>query len=443
MYKKFRENIDKVFPFLYNKRLGIAVSGGVDSVVLLDLIIRFDIATSISVLHCNFNLRGEESNEDQKFVEKKSIKVKMNCLVKSFDTLEYIKLNKSNVQEGARELRYNWFYKLLNENKFDYILLGHHLGDSIETFFINLSRGTGIRGLTGISGERKKIIRPLLPFTKDQIKTYAQENEIKFREDSSNLEDKYVRNKIRHHVLPILKSTSSEFFKKFQQTLIYINQVNQLVEIETTKAYRYVAIEKKGLLYFSVSKLKKLIPLELFLFEFFDSYGFKVTAIRKLIVAKTGKYLHTDEYTLLKNREYLILKLKEIKKTPFEIIVNSPKTIINSSSSILVKEVIQIDSQIDENCIFVNKSILKLPLVLRNVKQGDVFYPSGMIGKKKINKYYKDIKLNLFQKAEQLLLCDTNSVVWVVGRRMNRKLEANNQTKNILKISVKKNINNE
>ena len=256
MLEKLKNHIVRNFSFLEQKKLFLAVSGGLDSMVLLHLFQQLDY--EIAVLHCNFQLRGLESFDDQNFVAEYTNTNQIPFLLTQFDTSAFAKDYKLSTQVAARELRYSWFYEQLEEHKFDYILTAHHANDDLETFLINLSRGTGLDGLTGIPAQNDKIIRPLLPFSRQEIENYAKENTIEWREDSSNASDKYVRNKIRHHLVPILKELNFEFISSFRKTQNYLQEAQAMVEDASIMVYQQVAKQEEEDIYFDLKKLLQL-----------------------------------------------------------------------------------------------------------------------------------------------------------------------------------------
>jgi tRNA(Ile)-lysidine synthase len=227
MLLQFQEHLSKNLPFLKDKKLLLAISGGIDSMVLVHLL--HQLNCNIAIAHCNFTLRGEESEGDEQFIRIYAEKNNIPFFVTHFDTKLFAADNKLSIQLAARQLRYIWFHQLLEENQMDYILTAHHLDDSLETFLINFTRGTGPEGLTGIPQQNDKVVRPLLPFTRDEIEAYAKENNIHWREDSSNASDKYMRNKLRHDVVPVLKSLNPSFMESFGQTLEHLQQAQSLV----------------------------------------------------------------------------------------------------------------------------------------------------------------------------------------------------------------------
>ena len=227
MVQKFKEHVAAAMPFLNGKKLLLACSGGLDSVVLAHLCkaLKFDFALA----HCNFSLRGTESDGDEDFVRELASTFEINVYVKQFDTEQYAEEQRLSVQMAARELRYKWFDELLQSKRYDYVLTAHHADDSLETFLINLSRGTGIEGLSGIPQVNGNVVRPLLPFSRNEIIEYAKSESIQWREDSSNTSVKYLRNKIRHEIVPGIKELNPTFLQNFQHTQHHLRQINDLV----------------------------------------------------------------------------------------------------------------------------------------------------------------------------------------------------------------------
>ena len=435
MLSKFKNHISSRFPFLENTKLFLAVSGGLDSMVLLYLFQQ--LPYEIVVLHCNFQLRGLESFGDQNFIQNYCEQNNIPVFVTQFDTEAFAKDYKLSTQVAARELRYNWFYELLETHKFDYILTAHHADDNLETFIINLSRGTGLDGLIGIPEQNDKIIRPLLPFSRDEILKYAQENNIEWREDSSNSSNKYLRNKIRHDLVPILKEINPDFLKAFQKTQSYLQESKEMVEDASIMIYQQVAKEAGDDIHFDLNQLKKLPNYKSYLYQWLNEFGFLAwNDIYDLVDGQSGKQVFSAEFRLLKNRDTLILSpISEIsEKEEFEINENDKE--INFPLKLRLCNVSHIT--IDSNkTIFVDAEKIQFPLILRKWKEGDSFQPFGMGGKsKKVSKLFKDEKLSLIEKENIWLLCSNNQIVWVVGIRQDERFKIENPSNKILKIEL-------
>lgn len=433
MLTEFNNHIEKKHPSLKKGKLLLACSGGVDSIVLAYLCVRS--ALNVTLAHCNFNLRGSESDGDETFVKKLGSELKTPTITKSFDTKNYILKNGGSVQMAARALRYQWFEELKASEGFDFILTAHHSDDKLETFLINLSRGTGIDGLTGIPEQNKRVIRPLLAFSRVQILAYAKAEELAWREDSSNEDSKYLRNKVRHEIVPRLKEMHPSFLDNFIQTENYLNQTNALVENHINQVKTDLFEIKGDLVKINIDKLLKLQPIEAYLYKLFQSYGFTDwSGVHDLLTTVSGKEVVSKTHKLLKDRDYLILSETKNEKQDFFIIEEGIEVIQDPISLKLEKaEAVQ---KSPKNVVFFDKEKLNYPLMLRRWEKGDYFYPYGMLGKKKLSKYFKDEKIDLFSKEKQWLLCSNNEIVWVVGMRSDNRFKVDDTTENILKVTL-------
>lgn len=435
MLEKFQNHVVSNFLFLRNSKFFIAVSGGIDSMVLVHLFQQ--IGYPFAMLHCNFQLREKESDEDMKFVMNYGDKFLIPWSVGHFDTKAYAKEMKVSIQIAARELRYDWFQEQLERQDFDYILTAHHLDDNLETFLINLSRGTGLDGLTGIPAQNDKIIRPLLPFSREEIQNYAKENDIKWREDSSNESDKYLRNKIRHNLVPILKEINPIFLDSFQKTQNYLKQAQSIVNDGEDIIYQEVATEKQeGTIHFDLKKLLQMPNYGAYLYQWLKQFEFTAwDDIYALANAQSGKQVFSEHYVLLKNRDFLILsaRIDEQENDFFYIEKNQKEVNFPLNISFCnVNDILIANS----NCIFVDEEKLIFPLIIRKWEIGDYFYPSGMKGKKKVSKYFKDEKMSLIEKLNQWVLCSEKQIVWVIGRRQDERFKATTITTNIVQITL-------
>lgn len=434
MLQQLKIHLNRDFPFLEGKRLLLAISGGIDSMVLLHLFQA--LPYEIAVAHCNFSLRDQESDADAGFVAQFCQTQKIRHFATRFDTKAYAEAQKLSIQLAARELRYNWFQRLLDEEGFDYLLTAHHLDDTLETFLINLTRGTGLEGLTGIPGQNGKIVRPLLLFSRSAIENYAQTNQIDWREDSSNASDKYLRNRLRHQVVPVLKELNPNFLNGFQDTLMHLQQTETLVQDAVEKMYKNVVTEKSGQLQIAVEKLKLLPNYKAYLYQWLKSYGFTAWEdIYNLVEAQSGKQVFSDRYRLLKDREFLLLE-KQKKQTEQYLEITEGQEVPLDQGILKMYPVTNVTDNEDSKVIFVDKDKLKLPLILRKWEEGDYFYPFGMTGKKKLSKYFKDEKFSLIDKENCWLLCSGAEIVWVVGKRADRRFTIEQTTNTIIKIEL-------
>ncbi len=435
MLKKISLHITQKFPLLPKSHTLLACSGGIDSMVLAHVLLENKFTFSIA--HCNFKLRGQESDADEDYVKKWAQINNVPFYTVSFNTKKYAQEHGISTQMAARNLRYSWFYELIDTHGFNYLATAHHLDDDIETFFINLLRGTGLRGLTGIPEINKSIIRPLLPFSKEEIKEFAKQNKITWREDSSNLTDDYLRNKLRHTIIPEIQKINPNFSQNYIKTKQHLQASNHLIEDYISLIYNWAVVQKKGEYYIAIEKIKKLPHAKEVLYALLNPFGFSGwDDIYNLLEAQTGKMVESKEFRILKNRAHLIVSKKiEPESTNLYVIEEDTKEI--SQPFALTFKTITKAYKLASNSVFIDKSLLKFPLELRKWKHGDYFYPLGMQGKKKLSKYFKDEKLSLFEKENAWVLCSENKIVWVVGYRQDERFKVKETTKEILKIDLK------
>jgi tRNA(Ile)-lysidine synthase len=430
MLRKLSNIIAKNFPFLKDKKLLIAISGGIDSVVLTHLLstLNFDI----SLAHCNFNLREKESDLDEVFVKELAKKLSIGYFTTSFETEKVAKEEKESTQIAARNLRYGWFQEIIKEHHFDYVLTAHHADDNLETFLINLTRGSGLDGFTGIPEINDNIVRPLLKFSREEILFFAKENKILWREDQSNAATKYIRNKIRHAVLPVLKEINPSLLETFSKTLENLQESKQLVKDRITAISKEV-IERQETsrdedsFKINIKKIKELSNPKAYLFALLKGFHFtEYKDVYNLLSAQSGKQVFSKTHVLLKDRDFLILSKREkisehqkAQEITFYISENASE--ITAPIHLTLEEVTEESIQ-NKNTIYVSKAHLEFPLIVRKWENGDYFYPLGMQGKKKISKYFKDEKVPLLEKQHKWLLCDANNtIIWVVGMRKDNR----------------------
>lgn len=435
MLSRLKEHLHKNLPFISEKKLLLAVSGGIDSMVLVDVFKQ--LGYDIAIAHCNFGLRCEESNGDEHFVRNLASKDAIPVFVNHFDTKRYAAENKISIQIAARELRYNWFAEIMQQHGYDYLLTAHHADDSAETFLINFTRGTGIEGLLGIPQQNGTIIRPLLPFTREEIETYAKENNVLWREDSSNVSDKYLRNKLRHHVLPLLKELNPSFSQSFAQTIENLRQAQALATDAAVLVYEKVVTSGNGREFINILKLLAYENYKAYLYQWLGKYGFTAwDDIYDLVHAQPGKFVLSGTHRLLKDRELLILEpLKADSDSIFEIKSINEKT--TQPIELRLDLVGNMEPNPERNIIFVDNELIKFPLFVRRWQEGDYFCPLGMNGlSKKVSKFFKDEKMSLSDKENAWLLCTENEIIWVMGRRADDRFKVTTQTTQILKIEV-------
>ena len=435
MIEKISHHINRNLPFLRGKKLLVAVSGGIDSVALTYLLSELNF--TISLAHCNFNLRGKESDLDEDFVKKLGNKLEIPVFTTQFNTEVFAKENKQSTQIAARSLRYSWFQKLEKEHSFDYVLTAHHADDNLETFLINLTRGTGLEGLTGISEINRRIVRPLLKFSRKEILTFIKENKIEWREDKSNAQTKYIRNKIRHKVVPFLKEINPSLLNTFAKTAEYLKESQHILEDRIKKVATEVLTVNENTIAINIQKVEKLSKPKAYLYQLLKAYNFtEWNDVYNLLSAQSGKQVLSKTHTLLKDRGSLVL-FKNIYPNNIEtIFIQENELEITKPIHLKIENVIE-KSRKNKETIFIDKEKCVFPLQLRRWQNGDFFYPSGMTGKKKLSKYFKDEKFSLFEKLNTWLLCNNNNdIIWIVGYREDSRYEMTRQTNSLFKISL-------
>jgi tRNA(Ile)-lysidine synthase len=420
----------------------LAVSGGMDSVALADLFYRAGYLFGIA--HCNFQLRGEESEMDAHFVEQIASRMNCECYVERFNTDEYVKQHGVSVQMAARELRYKWFDQLLSEKGYHYLATAHHLDDQIETFFINLLRGTGIAGLHGILPIQNNVIRPLMFSNRKEIENYINDNQLNFRIDKSNLSLKYQRNRIRLQLIPVLAEINPDYQRAINETIERIknSEIIYRKEIDAIKK-NIVKTEKDNSIKLSIPSLKKLSPLNIWLFEFLSPYGFNYQVVNDIVRsfdAISGKTFYSKTHRLVKDRDVLIIIPDEENNLNATYMVHRGVASL-SEPFMLHMEVIsdpgnyKIETATSVACLDYDK--LTFPLMLRRWREGDAFHPLGMSGRKKISNFFIDNKISLPEKEGAWLLISGNDIVWLIGHRIDERFKITFNTKNIYRLEIR------
>ena len=362
MYSEFEKHINNKFAFLKKSKLLIAISGGIDSVVLTHLCHK--IGLTVSLAHCNFNLRGKESDADEDFVLQLAEDLDLELFIESFDTQAYAEENKCSIMIAARQLRYNWFEALAEQLKFDYVLTAHHADDNLETFLINFTRGTGLEGLTGIPELNNIFVRPMLPFSRETIETYTKEHRLKWREDSSNATTKYLRNKLRHDVIPILKEINPSLLQSFQNTINNLQASSNIVNdrIEELIKGGIIKLTSSGFK-LDILEIKKFHNPKAYLYQFLNSYGFtEWDDVTNLLDAQSGKQIFSKNWRLIKDRNYLLLS-ELIENQHFSIeILETNKQVQTPIGSLFFDEVDAI-LEIHRGVIYIDKKKIKFPFI--------------------------------------------------------------------------------
>ncbi|UZR94351.1 tRNA lysidine(34) synthetase TilS [Chondrinema litorale] len=439
--QSFKEHITVNKLFKPTSKVLITISGGVDSVVMTKLF--FDAGFKFELAHCNFQLRGKDSEKDAEFVRNIAERYNVGFHIVRFETEKFANENQLSTQMAARELRYSWFKEIRKNFDFDCIATAHHANDQLETMLSNLSRGTGLSGLKGMPTDKNGFIRPMIFASKKDILDYAKLHKIKWREDSSNVSEKYKRNLIRRKVVPVLEQINPALVNQLIFTTERLSEAEKIVE------NAYVEFEKNAIEKINDKESRILIaslqstssPL-LMLDEYLKKYGFVYRQTRQIIdhlENKTGKIFYSNKYELLVDRAFLVLReKKEISSEITEINENDNKikfsNINLSFNTIALTTGYKIPKISNIGCF--DHSQLNFPLKIRNWKEGDWFVPIGMKGKKKISDFLTDVKLNLFEKQNVKVLCSGEDIVWIIGYRPDNRFKITEHTKIIYKIEI-------
>lgn len=440
MLKQFKEFIEQEGLFGSQNHILVAVSGGVDSMVMLDLLIKGKYPASIA--HCNFKLRGKDSDLDEEFVRDFAKMHGMPFFCKSFDTSRYARKKGISIQMAARELRYKWFEELRAQEGCDHIATGHNMNDNAETFFVNLLRGTGLAGLTGISAKTGYLVRPLLSFLREDIEVYAARNEIAYRTDRSNNETKYLRNYIRHHIITQFVSQRQDFISSLHGTMQKLDEVHSVYLEYIDILKRKILEHSHGRTLVRISSLKVLEHPHVVLYEILRPFGFNEGMINDILDAMNGtpgKQFFTSTHKLTIDREFLMLE-DIIPQDEKQYIIPRCKKELTEPLNIMFRLVKAVESEIsgDPALAFLDFEKIEFPLKLRKWQHGDVFYPLGMKRPKKLSDFFIDSKVPLPDKDNIWLLCSGEDIIWVVGYRIDERFKVSESTQKILLVEWKK-----
>ncbi len=437
------------YPFIHpnQSHLLVAVSGGLDSCVLLHLLIKMGFACSVA--HCNFNLRGEESFSDEAFVKQLAASYNVPVLVKHFDTVSAATSGKQSIQVAARNLRYEWFNHLVNhelphlhgKEKSYWLATAHHADDNIETVLMNIFRGTGIAGLRGMLPRQDKLIRPLLFARREELLNYAKENGLNWREDSSNASDKYSRNFFRLQVLPMINNVYPESASNILHNIERWRQVALVYDNAIEDGKRRICEYRNGEIHIPVLKLQKQVSPSALLFEIVAEYGFTASQLPDLLHllrASSGKYVQSASHRVFRNRNWLIIS-PLVHNEEGHILLEREEGLVNFRGGKLTIEEVPLEKVRfgHEQTAFIDADKIQYPLLLRKYREGDYFYPLGMPKKKKLSRFFIDNKLSLTEKESVWVLESGKKIVWVLGRRIDDRFKVTKATSRVLKLEIR------
>ncbi|MGD1319435.1 tRNA lysidine(34) synthetase TilS [Chryseobacterium sp. 2R14A] len=435
----FEKQLQNLTQLSDNQTYLLAVSGGADSMVLAYLFNELrDFGYQFQVAHINYKLRGEDSDSDQKVVQ--DFCLKNNIKFHLYEVSEKDKKPENSIQLWARELRYAFLREIQESEDLEFLVTAHHLNDQLETFIINLSKASGINGLSGIPANENNILRPLLNFSKEEIYRFAEENKIDFREDLSNKKNDYLRNKIRNEIVPKFSETNEQFLENFRKSILYLNQTKDFVHRQIEEIEKNILIKSEENITLDKEKLNQ--ETEFIHFEILKKYGFnQPEEIRKIFIAETGSIFYSKEYKLIINRNELIfIELNANIKIQEEIVLTNTTESHQNHFSIDISQSIEIIEEINKDFEWeFDAEKITHPLKLRTKKEGDLFYPNGFSGKKKVSKFFKDEKLSILAKQKIWLLSDGNdNVLGIIPFRQDRRYAKDEKTQKVLTIFNRK-----
>ncbi len=436
MKEDFLSFINSYHLFTNKDRLLVAVSGGVDSIVLCHLC--KEAGFTFAIAHCNFQLRGELSLRDEKFVEALAKQMEVPFYAVRFDTKSYALQNGLSTQEAARILRYDWFENQRKEKGYDFILTAHHADDNIETVCMNFFRGTGIGGLAGIKVVNGKVVRPLLFARRASLEAYLKENQLSFVQDDSNLQNDYTRNYFRNTLLPQLSKVYPAVLNNLLNNISRFKDVEMLYRREIDRQQKKLLLKKGEEFLIPILLLQKTPASGTVLLELVKAFGFKARQIPELISlldSQSGKYIQSSTHRILKDRKHLVISaLKELPSTA--VVMEEEGTYTFSGGTLLLKKGSPGNISQNEREAFVDAARIQYPLILRPWRTGDYFYPLGMTKKKKVSKFLTDKKLSLAEKEKVWVVEMNKKIVWVVGYRIDDRFKITDKTDSVLIMTI-------
>ncbi len=439
---KFRDQVKQRNLFSEKDNLLLAVSGGVDSVVLCELCKQAGFHFKIA--HCNFQLRGEESERDERFVALLEEKYKVEVKVKKFNTESFAQKNKISIQEAARILRYRWFDELTTPNSQtpipDYILTAHHADDNAETLLMNFCRGTGLHGLTGIPMKHRNVIRPLLPFSKDELLNFAKENNLDYVEDSSNQSNYYTRNLFRNEIIPAISKVFPKVSENLNDNISRFKEIENLYKFSVEEIRKKLCKTKGSEIHIPVKQLLGFRNRAL-IFEIIAEYGFsekQVEEVIKLAESDSGKYIDSPlfAYRIIKHRHWFIINPVNSSVSTTIIIEKTDQSVLFEDGMLKLNWLHVPPASFKNEAGNFDERLIEFPLILRKRKTGDYFYPFGLKKKKKVSRFLIDEKYSKTEKEKIWVLENNKKIIWVVGKRIDDRFKVTDKTKSVLQIRL-------
>lgn len=420
----------------------VAVSGGIDSTALFYLLLA--AGYSCGIAHCNFGLRGEEADRDEQFVKTTAKQYNIPFYIKRFNTKQYAEENSISIQMAARDLRYEWFEHIRQEHGYDLVAVAHNSDDVVESVLNNLSRGTGLRGLTGIKPRVNKIIRPLLFASREEIVQYCNGHNIQYVEDSSNATTKYARNLLRHKIIPLFEQINPRFRETIIENAQRLNDNLLVYENTINNTKQELLKHNNGTWTISIEKLKELSPLKTWLFELFSEFNITqkhVNDLAGILNNIPGKQILTPTHRIIKDRQFILITSR-FKKATQQYYIDEGAPAIKQPIALTFKKIMPsaINAFPDDPAIaYLDYDKLIFPLLLRKWHHGDYFMPLGMREMKKLSDFFIDQKFSIIAKENAWLLVSDGKIVWIAGHRIDERFKITNDTKNVLEVALVKN----
>ncbi|MCQ2203248.1 MAG: tRNA lysidine(34) synthetase TilS [Bacteroidales bacterium] len=427
-----------------NKRgILVAISGGADSVAMLHYLVTHNYYCIAA--HCNFHLRGEESDRDELFVRQFCEELSVPLHVAQFDTKKYAAERKLSIEMAARELRYQWFFKLIEQENLQGVAVAHHADDAVETFILNLVRGTGIRGLTGMKPKQGRVYRPLLRYSRQDIELYCRAHKLKYVNDSTNASDAYTRNRIRHNVVPHLKAINPSFLATMRGNMEHLNQVFSMFESQVKQFAKRAVVELDGQMLIAMDHIKDLPMPEPFLFELLFLKGFNSDSVRKIARCvseeRWGRVFFSPKYRAIVDRYNIMVMLRDKAEEEKSFDIEHEQEELFNPIHLKIQTFEKTDDfefSRDNHIVHFNADKVYYPLTLRRWRNGDTFRPLGMKGFKKLSDFFVDQKLSRVEKENVWVLESGGEIMWIVGHRIDDRFKVVDNCKNIIEMVIDK-----
>ena len=440
MQQKVQTYIEKLQLLTRDKPVIVGLSGGTDSVVLLHVLI--SLGYDCIAAHCNFHLRMEESNRDEIFVRELAHSYSIPFYSIDFETSKYAQNRKISIEMAARDLRYAWFEELIEKHHAQAIAVAHHADDSIETMLMNLVRGTGLRGLTGIQPRNKNVVRPLLCCTREDLENYLVEHRLEYMEDSTNQENNYLRNKFRNELLPLLTEINPSARENLYKSMANLEGNYSIYQQAINEIRNKIVENSANEIRLNIELINKQNHIPTLMFELLSPYSFGSAQIEQItgsLNTESGKVFYSDSYRLVRDRKHLIISAKDdYIKNVYPI--SQVETEILSPIHLILRK-LTVDKAFKPSklpdCVHIDASLLQFPLELRRWNEGDVFYPFGMNQKKKLSDFFIDQKFSIPQKEQCWILTSKNEIVWIVGYRLDNRFRITENTTEVIEICLK------